>query len=181
MVPCFSEKLRMQMETGLGGGKTGSIFPQAGRLKSELRKALDAAVFHGFSLKLDRMGGVQKRLVLQGGKGKRLAGSVDIDAALEAACPDATRWDYAIGYRINNRDDRAFFVEFHRAKTDEVPRVLRKKQWLENWMQGKPLANLQEREFVWVSAGGIRIPPNSRHRRVLNAHGLRLERRLHLG
>jgi hypothetical protein len=54
------------MEKGLGGGKTASVFPQAGRLKSELRKALDNAVFHGFSLKLDRMGGVQKRLVLQG-------------------------------------------------------------------------------------------------------------------
>ncbi len=66
VVPSFSEKLRMQMQAGLGGGKTASVFPQAGRLKAELRKALDAAVFHGFSLKLDRMGGVQRRLVLQG-------------------------------------------------------------------------------------------------------------------
>jgi hypothetical protein len=65
VVPCFSEKLRMQMETGLGGGKAGSIFPQEGRLKGELRTALNKAVFHGFSLKLDRVGGVQKRLVLQ--------------------------------------------------------------------------------------------------------------------
>jgi hypothetical protein len=65
VVPCFSEKLRIQMEKGLGR-KTGNIFPQAGRLKSELRKKLDSAVFHGFSLKLDRMGEVQKRLVLQG-------------------------------------------------------------------------------------------------------------------
>jgi hypothetical protein len=65
VVPCFSEKLRMQMEAGRGGGKSASVFPQGGRLKSELRNALDSAVFHGFSLKLDRMGGVQKRLVLQ--------------------------------------------------------------------------------------------------------------------
>lgn len=71
VVPSFSEKLRMQMEAGLGGGKTASVFPQAGRLKAELRRALDAAVFHGFSLKLDRMGGVQKRLVLQG-EGEKL-------------------------------------------------------------------------------------------------------------
>lgn len=66
VVPCFSEKLRMLMEAGLGVGKTAGIFPQAGRLKSGLRKALYNAVFHGFSLKLDHMGGVQKRLVLQG-------------------------------------------------------------------------------------------------------------------
>ena len=73
VVPCFSEKLRMQMEAGLGGGKAASVFPQRGRLKAELRKALDEAVFHGFSLKLDRVGGVQKRLVLQE-TGKKEAG-----------------------------------------------------------------------------------------------------------
>lgn len=73
VVPCFSEKLRMQMEAGLGRGKRGAdtnIFPQEGRLKSELRKSLDAAVFHGFSLKLDTFG-AQRRLVLQG-KGEKL-------------------------------------------------------------------------------------------------------------
>lgn len=64
VVPCFSENLRMLMEAGLGGGKTASIFPQEGRLKIELRNALDRSVFHGFSLRLDRLG-VQKRLVLQ--------------------------------------------------------------------------------------------------------------------
>ena len=67
VVPCFSEKLRMQMELGLGRSKTASIFPQKYRLKSELRQALDKSVFQGFSLKLDRMG-VQKRLILQGKK-----------------------------------------------------------------------------------------------------------------
>jgi len=66
VVPSFSEKLRMQMEMGLGGGKTGNVFPQGGRLKSELRKAIDDAVFHGFSLRLDLVGGIRKRLVLQG-------------------------------------------------------------------------------------------------------------------
>jgi hypothetical protein len=71
VVPSFSEKLRMQMEAGLGGGQSGNVFPQSGRLKAELRRQLDSAVFRGFSLKLDRIGGVQKRLVLQG-EGERL-------------------------------------------------------------------------------------------------------------
>lgn len=71
VVPSFSEKLRMQMEAGLGGGKTGSIFPQKSWLKADLRKRLDAAVFRGFSLRLDRLGGIQKRLVLQG-QGEKL-------------------------------------------------------------------------------------------------------------
>ena len=111
---------------------------------------------------------------------KRITGSVNIDAALQLTYPNDNRWDYAIGYRISSQDDKAFFVEFHRAKVDEVLRVLQKKQWLENWMYGKPVANLQQKKFVWVSAGGIQIPPNSPQRRDLNIHGLQLVRRLTL-
>ncbi|MDP2983100.1 MAG: ATP-binding protein [Candidatus Latescibacter sp.] len=108
VVPCFSEKLRMQMEAGLGR-KTGNVFPQEKRLKSELRKALDSAIFHGFSLKLDRKGGFQKRLVLQdAGEGEKLpfmvwsAGQrefIPLLIALYWLCPsakiarrDATEW-----------------------------------------------------------------------------------------
>lgn len=112
---------------------------------------------------------------------KRVTGSVDIDTALQPTYPNATRWDYAIGYRINNKDDKAFFVEYHRAKADEVPRVLRKKQWLEDWMRGKAIDRLHPRRFVWVSAGGIKIPRNAPQWRRLHAHGLRLVRRLKLG
>ena len=111
---------------------------------------------------------------------KRVTGSVDIDAALRSAYPNATRWDYAIGYRINSKDDKAFFVECHRAKVDEVPRVLQKKQWLQDWMRSKPMDRLRPRRFVWVSAGGIKIPTNSPHRRTLNMQGLQLVRRLKL-
>jgi hypothetical protein len=112
---------------------------------------------------------------------KRITGSVDIDAALQSAYPHDNRWDYAIGYHISNQDDKAFFVEFHRAKVDEVDRVLKKKKWLEIWMHGKSVDNLSNRRFVWVSAGGINIPPNSSYQRNLNNHGIQLVRRLKLG
>jgi hypothetical protein len=114
-------------------------------------------------------------------KPKRITGSVNIDAALQSAYPHGNRWDYAIGYYISNQDDKAFFVEFHKATVDEVSRVLLKKQWLESWMRGKRLDNLQPKRFVWVSAGGIKIPKNSYHRRNINKHGLQLVRRLNLG
>jgi hypothetical protein len=110
----------------------------------------------------------------------RITGSVDIDTALQLACANDYRWDYAIGYRINNQDDKAFFVEFHKANVDEVERVLRKKQWLESWMRGKPVDNLSPRRFVWVGTGGIKIPPNSPQRRILSTHGLQLVPRLNL-
>lgn len=60
----FSEELRRLIEGDLG--KTENLFPKPSRLKTELRKALDDAVFRGFSLKIDRFGS-QKRLVLEPG------------------------------------------------------------------------------------------------------------------
>ncbi len=63
----FSEKLRVLVESELGRGKT--LFPQQGRLKSELRKVLDQTVFAGLGLSVDRYG-PQKRLVLTQPNGK---------------------------------------------------------------------------------------------------------------
>jgi len=103
---------------------------------------------------------------------RRVTGSVNIDDALKAVYPNANRWDYAIGYYINNQEDKVFFVEFHKAIVDEVSRVIKKKQWLENWIRGKPLDNLLKRKFVWISTGAIKIPQNSSSRRILNKNGL---------
>jgi len=67
----FSEKLRVLMESGLGGRDAISIFPQERRLKSEIRRLLDEAIFSGFRLQVERHG-PQKRLVLRG-KGQEQA------------------------------------------------------------------------------------------------------------
>lgn len=57
----FSEKLRALMDSGLGRGD--AIFPQSGRLKSEIRDLLNKSVFSGFRLQVEKSG-PQKRLVL---------------------------------------------------------------------------------------------------------------------
>lgn len=111
---------------------------------------------------------------------KKITGSVNIDAALQSAYPNENRWDYAIGYYISYQDDKVFFVEFHRAILNEVERVLKKKKWLMSWIRGKPLDDLRPRRFVWVSAGGIKIPQNSPQIRNLNSHGIQLVPKLKL-
>jgi hypothetical protein len=58
----FSEKLRVLMDTGFGGGKY--VFPQPRRLKSEIRRLVSKNIFGGFRLDLDKTG-AQKRLVLR--------------------------------------------------------------------------------------------------------------------
>ena len=111
---------------------------------------------------------------------KKITGSVNIDVALQSSNPHDNRWDYAIGYRINSQEDKAFFVEFHKAIVDEVNLVIKKKQWLVNWMRGKQIDNLLQKVFVWVSSGGNNIPENSQHRRIININGIILRRRIDL-
>ena len=59
----FSEKLRRLMESV--GGRQGAIYPQARKLKAEIRELLSKTIFGGFQLELDKAG-PQKRLVLRG-------------------------------------------------------------------------------------------------------------------
>ena len=48
----FSEHLLLLMQQGLGS-KGSAIFPQKGRLKQELRDALDESIFHGAQVELN--------------------------------------------------------------------------------------------------------------------------------
>lgn len=57
----FSEKLRMLVEQEFGAKE--QLFPQKGRLKSEIRALLNEHIFGGFELKVDKVAS-QKRLVL---------------------------------------------------------------------------------------------------------------------
>ncbi len=63
----FSERLRLLMEIDFPKKQQPMVFPQTGRLKSEIRKLLEEALFTGFKLNVDRSR-AQKRLVLSEGE-----------------------------------------------------------------------------------------------------------------
>lgn len=69
VVKQFSEQLRLLMEAGLGSGKA-AIFPQTGRMKRDIRDAIEESIFGGAKLKLDKTG-LRKRIVLEV-EGRRL-------------------------------------------------------------------------------------------------------------
>ena len=58
-------------------------------------------------------------------------GSVDIDksTADQGLYLRENRWDYVLGY-----EKQAYFVEVHSANTGEVSTVLKKLQWLKDWL-----------------------------------------------
>jgi len=103
------------------------------------------------------------------GNTRSLRGSVDLDAAYAAAEPNASRWDYGIGYLA-----RVYWVEVHPATDGDIPEVLSKLQWLQNWLAGAGRAlRKHPTEFVWVSSGRTAFTPSSPQRRRLAQAGLR--------
>jgi hypothetical protein len=97
-------------------------------------------------------------------------GSVDIDACTTSKYPQANRWDYVFSY-----DSKIYFIEVHSADTSEVGVVLKKLQWLKEWLNQKaPLLNqLKPKSFCWIQSNGYHILKNSKQERLLAQNGIR--------
>ena len=83
---------------------------------------------------------------------RHLGGSVYVDKALENVDPHGNRWDFAIAYKHANRTDEViYWVELHTASDSQVSVVIKKAQWLLNWLKnaGALLAKF-ERDIIWV-------------------------------
>lgn len=106
-------------------------------------------------------------------KPRSLAGSVDLDGALQAAKPDDPRWDYGIGAKSAG-EAMVFWVEVHPATEGEIDVVLAKLTWLKQWLQDSAVAlNGFPREFVWISSGRAAITQKSpKLRRLALAGGV---------
>jgi len=101
----------------------------------------------------------------------KLAGSVDVDKALEPSQPNAHRWDYFVGVYEEDRI-RIHWIEVHPASsTGNIAQVEAKMSWLVNWMKTTALVNYP-RNIVWIASGKSSF--NSRHPsiRKLASHGL---------
>lgn len=92
-------------------------------------------------------------------------GSVDVDACTRDLYPNEARWDYVVGYR-----GCAYFLEVHPAHTCNVKEMIKKAEWLRNWltMQAPALKTLQNgKSLYWVPSGKHNILPNSPQSRML--------------
>ncbi len=90
---------------------------------------------------------------------ERFGDSIDIDTAFLDAHPTENRWDYLLG---DSETDRAFGLEPHSAKSDEVTTVILKKQ--------RALVHLREHlkpgrrvsRWFWASPGTVHFPDTDR-------------------
>ena len=117
---------------------------------------------------------------------RRLTGSIDLDKALERepGYANAPRWDYGVGYKPRNGREQAVWVEVHSATTKEVSAVLRKLQWLRDWLNGNAeqlmrMTNASAKgcRYVWIASASVKIPGNSPQARLLNTSGIGKVRR----
>ena len=87
-------------------------------------------------------------------------GSLDIDTCTTAKYPQANRWDYALSYKA-----QAYFVEVHSAETGEVSTVLKKLQWLKDWLETEApeIKKMKAggQAFFWLQSGRFDILPGS--------------------
>ena len=104
----------------------------------------------------------------------RLRGSVDIDTAWVRLEPQANRWDFAIGYQHSNRSDEfIYWVETHTGSDGQIQKMLKKYEWLKNWMKndGKRLDKF-DRMFVWAPSGATSFTKGTTQVKRLAEKGL---------
>ena len=92
--------------------------------------------------------------------------------SLKGLYPNASRWDYAIGY-----EQKAWFVEVHPANTSNVKEMLKKVEWLEGWLKdkGSQLAEIRRDHLhYWIPSGKVCISKTSPQYRSLAKHKLRI-------
>lgn len=90
---------------------------------------------------------------------RQILGSVNIDDWYAAQEPNATRWDYVIGYR-SSPTPRAYFVEVHPAGIEEIGEVRLKWEWLMGKLRGGPFQDSAQWKvsYHWLVPGEGAIP-----------------------
>ncbi len=105
---------------------------------------------------------------------RQLRGSADIDAALLGKEPQANRWDFAIGYQhLNRREECIYWVETHTGSDEQIKVVLKKLEWLKNWLRrdGLSLARF-ERDVIGGSSGHTFFTKGAAQIKMLAQKGL---------
>jgi hypothetical protein len=97
-----------------------------------------------------------------------------VETALRHREPQANRWDFAIGYRhTNQREDSVYWVETHTGSDDQIKVVLKKLEWLKNWLKGDGQhLDKFEGDRIWVSSDHTLFTKGSTQVKMLAQKGL---------
>jgi len=126
-------------------------------------------VENGYQVGLGALG--QYRNKINAANTRLLNGSVDIDACTTVKYPNENRWDYALAY-----SQKVYFVEVHSANTGQVNVVLRKLQWLKDWLNSSApeIKKMKAQQpYYWIMSNNNRILKGSSQARQISQAGLK--------
>ena len=124
---------------------------------------------NGYKIGLSALGQYSNKI--KAANTRLLNGSVDIDTCTTAKYPNENRWDYVLAY-----SQKVYFVEVHSANTSQVSTVLRKLQWLKDWLNScAPEINKlkAQQPYYWVMSNNNRILSGSTQARQISQAGLK--------
>lgn len=153
-------------------GKNGSL--------KNFRTAVESTpdVQTGFKPGLSALG--QHSNKIQAKQKSQFNGSLDIDTCTTHLYPNDNRWDYAFSYK-----SEVYFVEIHSAQTNEVKTVIRKLEWLKNWLRNQApeiqaLTVKKRIPYYWIQSKNFQIPPSTPQHRLAVQHKILPIKILHL-
>ena len=130
------------------------------------KQAVEATpdVANGYRIGLSALGQYSDKI--NAANTRLLNGSVDIDACTTEKYPNENRWDYALAY-----SRKVYFVEVHSANTSQVSTVLRKLQWLKDWLNfSAPEINKlkAQQPYYWIMSNNNHILKGSSQARQIS-------------
>ncbi len=95
--------------------------------------------------------------------------SLEIDQNLKGGHEQQHRWDYLLG---KASDGSIVGLEPHSAKTDQVSKVIKKREMalLQLQMHLKPTATVSK--WFWVASGNVHFANTDKERRILDQNGI---------
>jgi hypothetical protein len=138
--------------------------------QTPLRKAMKAnsnllpLVFDGIQA-LDRN---HRRFIHSELRGE-FADSLEIDENLRVGHEQENRWDYLLG---KLSDGAIIGFEPHSAKTDQVSKVIKKRQMALQQLEQHFKADVLIKQWFWVASGTVHFANTDKERRVLDQNGI---------
>lgn len=140
--------------------------------KKSFKDAVDAdGILPCYKVGLRGLGTNSTKIKL--GDTKKCEGSVDLDVCFSNSQPQSHRWDYCFSYK-----GEVFFVEVHSAISSEVATVIKKLEWLKDWLNNhapevNKLKAVSRTPYYWIQASNFNIPVTSRQFRTAVQAGIK--------
>lgn len=110
------------------------------------------------------------KILIESGRARHFADSLDLDAATAALFPNDHRWDYLLGHGPSGT---VVGLEPHSAKDDEITTVINKRARSMEALRSRLRPGVRVVEWFWVASGSVDFADTERARLRLDQNGIK--------